>query len=90
MNINKLASIAKNYDIENSKKLRYDIVFEYTETIGSLNTVEESVIDKNISLLPVYQINEKSSIEAVNEFLLNKKFLVQTKFHNDYIFTPKK
>lgn len=41
--------------------------------------------------IPLYRIPffEFNNIKTVDD-LLNKKFLVQTKFHNDYIFTPKK
>ena len=58
MNVNTLANIAKNLGIENSDNLRDDIVSEYTETIDSLNTIDESVIVKNIEMIPVYKINE--------------------------------
>lgn len=58
-NINVLVELAKQNGFEcTDRKLRDDIVSEYTEIIGPLNTVEESVINKDISLLPVYQINE--------------------------------
>lgn len=56
--INNLAKIARQYGITESGNLRDDIVSEYTDSIESLNTIDESVIDKDISLLPVYTINE--------------------------------
>ena len=56
--INNLANIARNYGITQSDSLRDDIVSEYTNKIDSLNTIDESVIVKDIELLPVYTISE--------------------------------
>lgn len=57
--INTLAQLARSNGIENTtRRLRDDIVLEYTDIIDSLNSIEESVIGKDISLLPVYKINE--------------------------------
>lgn len=62
--INTLAQLARSNGIENTtRRLRDDIVTEYTDIIDSLNTVEESVIDKDISLLPVYKIKEGYAID---------------------------
>lgn len=70
MNIKTLANLARANGIENTRKLRDDIVSEYTNTINDLNSVEESMIKTDISLLPVYQINEYSN-NALYSF--NKK-----------------
>ena len=56
--INKLVSLSESYNIKNSDRLRNDIVSEYTETINSLDSIDESVIVKDIRVLPVYKINE--------------------------------
>ena len=60
--INTLANIARNYGITESGNLRDEIVSEYTDILESLDTVEESVINHDISLLPVYKINEAINI----------------------------
>lgn len=62
-NINSLVSIGKNYGIENTNRLRNDIVSEYTEIINSLDTIDESVISKDLNLIPVYKINEGYAID---------------------------
>ena len=49
--INNLAKIARQYGITESGNLRDDIVSEYTDIIESLNTIDESIIVKDISLL---------------------------------------
>lgn len=59
--INNLAKIARQYGITESGNLRDDIVSEYTDIIESLNIIDESIIAKDISLLPVYKINESSA-----------------------------
>lgn len=64
--INKLVSLSESYNIKNSDRLRNDIVSEYTETINSLDSIDESVIAKDIRVLPVYKINEE---EDFNDFL---------------------
>ena len=56
--INNIANIARQYGITESGNLRDDIVSKYTDIIESLNTVDESVINHDISLLPVYKINK--------------------------------
>lgn len=58
--IDNLARIARQYGITESANLRDDIVSEYTDIIESLNTIDESIIVKDISLLPVYKINEST------------------------------
>lgn len=72
-NINKLANIAKDYGIENSNKLRDNIVSEYTDIINSLNTIDGSIINKDISLLPVYKVNEGYAID-----LSSLKYVVES------------
>lgn len=61
--IKNLASIAENYKVKNSDRLRDDIVSEYAETINSLNSIDSSIIKKDIKLLPVYKINERYTID---------------------------
>lgn len=64
--INTLANIARNYGITESGNLRDDVVSKYTDIIESLDTVDESVISHDISLLPVYKINESIEINKNN------------------------
>ena len=78
--INNLASIARMNGIETTNRLRDDIVSEYTDIIGTLSTVDESVIVKDIGLLPVYKINEYTETEEniieegnVEEIMLKKE-----------------
>lgn len=83
--INKLAKIANLNGIEISNRLRDPIVEEYNEVIDSLNTIEESVIVKDINQLPVYKINEglfnkKKELEKDQEPV--KEYKTPTK--NDY------
>lgn len=66
--INTLANIARNYGITESGNLRDDIVSEYTEILESLDNIDESVINRDISLLPVYKINEET---CINEGLIS-------------------
>ena len=57
--INSLANIARMNELEPTRnRLRNSIVEEYTNTIDSLSTIEESLITNDTSLLPVYKINE--------------------------------
>jgi len=72
--INTLANLARNYGIENSGNLRDDIVSECTDILDCLDTVDESVINRDISLLPVYKINEcvNTSYEIIEEGLVKK------------------
>lgn len=56
--INFMANIARMNGIETTNRLRDDIVSEYTNILESLDTINESIIVKDISLLPVYKINE--------------------------------
>lgn len=72
--INNLAKIARQYGITESGNLRDDIVSEYTDIIESLNTVDESVISNDISLLPVYKIEEGYAID-----LESIKFVIESK-----------
>lgn len=67
--INNLASIAENCNIENSNRLRDDIVLEYTDILETLDSIDESVINKDISTLPIYKINKQ---ESINEGLFNR------------------
>lgn len=61
--IKNLTSIAENYDINNSNKLRDDIVSECETIFNSLDSIDESIINKDISLLPIYKINEGYAID---------------------------
>lgn len=61
--IKNLASITENYKVKNSDRLRNDIVSEYTETINSLDSIDSSIIKKDIKLLPTYKINEGYAID---------------------------
>lgn len=61
--IKNLASIAENYKVKNSDRLRDDIVSEYSETINSLDTIDKSIIKKDAKLLPIYKINERYAID---------------------------
>lgn len=81
--INILANIARNYRITESGKLRDDIVSEYIDILESLDIIEESIINHDISLLPVYKINESTSTITKNQHskavqiakkLLNNKY----------------
>lgn len=75
--INFLASIARTNGIETTNRLRDDIVSEYTNILESLDTIDESIIVKDISLLPVYKIEDinmnesyiEEETEIVNESL---------------------
>lgn len=74
--INKLVSLSESYNIKNSDRLRNDIVSEYAETINSLDSIDESVIVKDIRVLPVYKINEEkyninesAELKPINEVL---------------------
>lgn len=89
MNINKLAEIAKNSGIKNSNNLRDNIVSEYSDTINSLNTIEESVINKNIEQLPVYKINEghySKSFETFLQIFFGNSVAKNYKENNEYKF----
>lgn len=86
--INTLANIARNYGITESGNLRDDIVSEYTDILESLDTVEESVINRDISLLPIYNINEglfkkntsrKENIKTIDPQIEPKEALNKTK-----------
>lgn len=72
--INTLANLARNYGIENSGNLRDDIVSECTDILDCLDTVEESVVNKDISLLPVYTVNEGYAVD-----LESLKYVVESK-----------
>lgn len=61
--IKNLVNIAEYYNIKNSDRLRDDIIAEYTETINSLDTIDKSVIKKDIRVLPIYKINEGYAID---------------------------
>lgn len=61
--IKNLVNIAEYYNIKNSDKSRDDIVAEYTETINSLDSIDSSIIKKDIKLLPTYKINEGYAID---------------------------
>ena len=71
--IRNLASIAENYNIKNSNRLREDIVTEYTDIIDSLSFIDKSVINKDISLLPIYNTNEGYAID-----LSSLKYVVES------------
>ena len=77
--INKLVSLSESYNIKNSDRLRNDIVSEYTETINSLDSIDESVIVKDIRVLPIYKINEKKKAmkESYAIDLDSLKYVVQ-------------
>lgn len=77
--INKLVALSESYNIKNSDRLRNDIVSEYTETINSLYSIDESVITKDIRVLPVYKINEKKKAmkESYAIDLDSLKYIVQ-------------
>lgn len=77
--INKLVSLSESYNIKNSDRLRNDIVSEYTETINSLDSIDESVIVKDIRVLPIYKINEKKKAmkESYAVDLDSLKYIVQ-------------
>lgn len=73
--INTLAECARLNNLEPTRnRLRLDIVSEYTDIINSLSSVEESVIKNDISLLPVYQINEGYAID-----LSSLKYVIESK-----------
>lgn len=78
--INKLVSLSESYNIKNSDRLRNDIVSEYTETINSLDSIDESVIVKDIRTLPVYKINEE---EDFNDFL-HKNYIKESEWKSKY------
>lgn len=61
--IKNLVNIVEYYNIKNSDKSRDDIVAEYAETINSLDSIDSSIIKKDIKLLPVYKINERYTID---------------------------
>lgn len=63
MNLNKLVNMATNMGITNSNSLRDDIVSECTSIIDSLDTIDKSVIVKDINTLSVYKINEGYCID---------------------------
>ena len=75
MKISELAKIAKQYGLENSNSLRDSIVTEYTNSIDSLDIINEGIIDNSINMIPVYKISENSIIteenyiEPINEIL---------------------
>ena len=77
--INKLVSVSESYNIKNSNRLRNDIVSEYTETINSLYSIDESVIAKDIRVLPLYKIKEKKKAmkESYAIDLDSLKYVVQ-------------
>lgn len=77
--INKLVSLSESYNIKNSDRLRNDIVSEYTETVNSLDSIDESVIVKDIRVLPIYKINEKKKAmkESYAVDLDSLKYVVQ-------------
>lgn len=77
--INTLAYIAKINGIEATNRLRNDIVSEYTDIIDSLNTIEESIIVKDISLIPIYQINESCIEEGYAIDLDSLKYVIESK-----------
>ncbi len=54
----KLSKIAENMEITNSNRFRNEIVEEYKEVLESLDSIDKSIINKNIEMLPVYKINE--------------------------------
>lgn len=54
----KLSKIAEDMDITNSNRFRNEIVGEYKEVLESLDSIDKSIINKNIEMLPVYKINE--------------------------------
>ena len=61
--INFMADIARRKGITESDNLRDNIVEEYTDIIESLDTIDESVIVKDIGLLPVYKVEEGYAID---------------------------
>lgn len=61
--IKNLASIAEDYDIRNSDKLRDNIVSEYRAVFESLDSIDGSIVSKDIQFLPVYKINEGYAID---------------------------
>lgn len=71
--INNLVSIAESCNIENSNRLRDDIVSEYTDILESLDTIDSSIIKKDISLVPIYKINEGYAID-----LSSLKYVVES------------
>lgn len=54
----KLSKIAEGMDITNSNRFRNEIIEEYKEVLESLDSIDKSIINKNIEMLPVYKINE--------------------------------
>lgn len=78
--INKLVSLSESYNIKNSDRLRNDIVSEYTETINSLDSIDESIIVKDIRVLPIYKINEE---EDFNDFL-HKNYIKESEWKSKY------
>lgn len=54
----KLSKIAEGIEITNSNRFRNEIVEEYKEVLESLDSIDKSIINKNIEILPVYKINE--------------------------------
>lgn len=58
MNVHAIAEIAKGYCLKNSGKLRDDIVSECESILESFDTIEKGILPRDISLLPVYSINE--------------------------------
>lgn len=54
----KLSKIAESMEIINSNRFRNEIVEEYKEVLESLDSIDKSIINKNIEILPVYKINE--------------------------------
>lgn len=79
--INSLASIARMNGIETTNRLRDDIVSEYTDIIDSLSTVKESVFIKDISLIPVYKINEYTETE---ENVIEEAEVINESLSSDY------
>lgn len=59
----KLSKIAEGIEITNSNRFRNEIVEEYKEVLESLDSIDKSIINKNIEILPVYKINESFAID---------------------------
>lgn len=68
-----LANIAENYNIRNSNRLRDDIVTECIDILESLDSIDKTVINKDISLVPIYKINEGYAID-----LSSLKYVVES------------
>lgn len=65
-NILKLATLARESGLENLL-LDNDIVNESYETIESIDTINETILTGDISVLPVYKVCEQDELEDIEE-----------------------